>query len=881
MTINGRFMKLGTRSVVIGVVALTSLGFFFVSQQKKEPVETGIEKLRRGEYAEAVTVLSENLASNPTDSLAARGLITAYTETGRHQEAEKTAVEFLSRVPSESVVRNLLGEIYFTTGKYQQAQAEFDRAIADARGPAQLRPKLNKGTTLLAVGKTDEAKELFQTILGYYNANDVRRADELSIVAQAITYLEHYHDANSLYIEASKSDPEYIETFLSAGDLYVEKYNYGEAAGFFRDALKVNSNSARAYLGMAKAKRIDGSREAVAHLTKALEINPNLVEARNLMAAMLLESEEFKDAQTHLERALQVNPNSTATRSLLAASQYLLNRPQELQQEIAKVSSINPRCGELYETLGEFAVSTRRYQEAVDFARKAVELSPRLWRAWSLLGINLLRLGKEEEGREVLEKAFAGDPFNVWVKNTLDLLDTMRDYRQTVSEHFVVKAAAKESDLIGPYVASLLEEAYSKLTAKYQFRPQGPIIVEVFQNHEDFAVKTLGLPGLGALGACFGKLMAMDSPAARDLGSFNWGSTAWHEFAHVITLQLTDQRVPRWLSEGLSVYEERKAKPGWGDDWNLMFMKAFADGRFLPMEKLDSGFMRPQAPDQVPISYFQASLVVDHITEQFGFDKILAMLRLYREGKRTHEIFASVLGTSLADFDRTFKEYVEKQARKYWSAVDARLLSAEEVSEQDLAAAIAQRPENFVAQLRLGVLLRKRGEIEKAAGHFKEAIKLFPYYTGEGSAYWHLAEIYQERGRIADAIQTLEQLVSIDEEDYKAAKLIVTLALKQGGGKALDDAVKRAIYINPYDIELHQQAGEAYLTQGDSEQAVKEFRAALILNPPDRAEAQFNLARALAAKGDRAQAKKEVLKALEIAPGMEKAQQLLLKLTQN
>ena len=82
----------------------------------------------------------------------------------------------------------------------------------------------------------------------------------------------------------------------------------------------------------------------------------------------------------------------------------------------------------------------------------------------------------------------------------------------------------------------------------------------MYPDHADFAVRTLGLPGMaGALGVCFGKLFVMDSPTARKPDRFNWGSTLWHEFTHVITLQMTDHKIPRWFSEGLSVYEERKA----------------------------------------------------------------------------------------------------------------------------------------------------------------------------------------------------------------------------------------------------------------------------------------------------------------------------------
>src|SRR5688572_22445271 len=175
----------------------------------------------------------------------------------------------------------------------------------------------------------------------------------------------------------------------------------------------------------------------------------------------------------------------------------------------------------------------------------------------------LLRLGQMENGRAEVEKAFKGDPFNLWAKNTLDLLDSMADYRETKRAGFIIKASAQESDVLSPYAADLLEEAAAKLTSKYKFTPKGPIIVEIFQNHEDFAVRTLGIPGLGALGVCFGVVIAQDSPSAREAGEFNWGSTLWHEYVHVITLQMTDYRVPRWFSEGLSVYEERRARPGW------------------------------------------------------------------------------------------------------------------------------------------------------------------------------------------------------------------------------------------------------------------------------------------------------------------------------
>ena len=68
-----------------------------------------------------------------------------------------------------------------------------------------------------------------------------------------------------------------------------------------------------------------------------------------------------------------------------------------------------------------------------------------------------------------------------------------------------------------------------------------PIRIEIYRSHEDFSVRTVGLSGLGALGVSFGRVVAMDSPAARRVGEFNWGSTLWHELGHVFTLGATER----------------------------------------------------------------------------------------------------------------------------------------------------------------------------------------------------------------------------------------------------------------------------------------------------------------------------------------------------
>ena len=145
-----------------------------------------------------------------------------------------------------------------------------------------------------------------------------------------------------------------------------------------------------------------------------------------------------------------------------------------------------------------------------------------------------------------------------------------------------------------------------------------PVQVEVYPDHEDFAVRTLGMPGLGALGVTFGYVVAMDSPSGRQPGTFHWASTLWHELSHVFVLTATKHRVPRWFTEGMAVHEETAASPDWGDRLDPRRFAPFNDKKLLPVAELDRGFIRPSYPTQVIVSYFQAGRICDYINEQVG-----------------------------------------------------------------------------------------------------------------------------------------------------------------------------------------------------------------------------------------------------------------------
>ncbi len=325
----------------------------------------------------------------------------------------------------------------------------------------------------------------------------------------------------------------------------------------------------------------------------------------------------------------------------------------------------------------------------------------------------------------------------------------------------------------------------------------------MFPDHEDFAVRTMGVPGLGALGVCFGRGVVIDSPSARAKGSFNWGSTLWHEFAHVVTLQATDHRVPRWFTEGISVMEEHRAKPGWGDDLSLDIVRAIKEKKLLPIGELNRGFLRPQSPGQLQLSYFQAGQALRFHREGFGFNAILKMLELFKARASLTEALKQALNRTPAIFDQQFNAYIDSLYARSAAAVDFSILEKRDVMQdpKKLEALLVEQPDNFFANLKLASYHRKEGEHAKAVGYLNKAKSIFPGYVESDNPYKQLSEIYKEQGRLPEAAAELQALTAINDSDFDSLKQLALWLKELKKPQEARTALERAMFVYPFDSE--------------------------------------------------------------------------------
>ena len=811
--------------------------------------------------------------------------IQALRLTGEYPAAIERAQSELVAAPGDSLLLNQLGELRLQTGELETAAARFREAL-ESGGPDRLMAQLKLAEIHWQRGEWEAAETLWRDIRQAYQSETSLSARDLFAIASATRQLgrsdpQLFKEAVRLFDQASSKDPGFLDAGIALGELLLEKYNNQEATALFKDVLAINDEHPRALLGLARSQHFDYSSQASTTALQALLINPHLVPARVFLARLFIELEQYSDARHEAELALEVNPVSLEALTMLGAINHLQRNAAQFEVIEQQVMELNPRYAEFYATLAELAAQNRLYQDAEIFAQRAVELDPQSWRGYGLLGMNQLRLGQIEAGRASLERSFTGDPYNVWIKNTLQLADTFNSYVQTDQGNFSIVLHDQDNALLGEYIRDLATQAYQRMKTRYRHQPGQPIRIELYPDHADFSVRSVGLAGVGLLGVCFGPVVAMDSPAARPRGAFNWGSTLWHELAHVFHLSMTNNRVPRWFSEGLAVYEERIARPGWGGDVSPDFLLAYLDGRLLPVSQLNNGFVRPAYPEQVMHSYFQASLVFEFIEQRWGFDVIRASLNAYRDSKNPDEVLLQHLQLDHAALDAAFDEYLKT---RYATALRALASDAEPDPQSAPAQPPAQvtvetaLPDKYFDQLKLGQLLYEQGNLELAELFLQRAQQLFPEYAGEDSSYWLLTGLYLQQEDYGQAEAQLDQLIAINAEHYPAQLELAKLRVKRGDIAAAAAALEGAIYIYPYDLELHLDLASYHTSLGNWERVARARRALLALDPVDKAEAHYQLAFAYERAGNRSSAREQILYALEIAPNFQRAQELLLSL---
>jgi tetratricopeptide (TPR) repeat protein len=445
---------------------------------------------------------------------------------------------------------------------------------------------------------------------------------------------------------------------------------------------------------------------------------------------------------------------------------------------------------------------------------------------------------------------------------------------------FRVRMEAREAAIYGPSVLELLQRARDALTVKYDVELPQTISVEIFPQQKDFAVRTFGLPGAeGFLGVCFGKVITANSPAALGGSSANWQSVLWHEFCHVVTLHKSRNKMPRWLSEGISVYEERQENPAWGQSMTPRHRATILSGEMTPLSQLSSAFLSPESAADLEFAYFESSLAVEYLVEQYGLETLKKLLDELGGGMAMDDALVHHVAP-LPRLDAAFAAYARRQAEALapeltWDELEL----PPEADSAELAEWLDEHPENFSGTVRLGQALVREKKWKQSIEHATRLRELFPTYVGPGNAYQILARAHRELSDAAGECEALEAWATRDAEAVDAYLRLMELGDQAGDWDSVQRNALRMLAVNPLTPAPHRWLARAAEKLGDTAAAIAAHRALLQFDTADPVDAHYQLALLLRQQGDLAGARREALLALEEAPRFLAGHRLLLELT--
>ncbi|MFP5378304.1 MAG: hypothetical protein ACLGHP_00820 [Vicinamibacteria bacterium] len=196
-----------------------------------------------------------------------------------------------------------------------------------------------------------------------------------------------------------------------------------------------------------------------------------------------------------------------------------------------------------------------------------------------------------------------------------------------------------------------------------------------------------------------------------------------------------------------------------------------------------------------------------------------------------------------------------------------------------LEALAASHPGSYPVQMALGAALEASSPRDALAA-YERAAALLPQATGEDSAHARIAALASTLDDTARAAAAYAQLTAHDPADVASARAWTRLVDPAADPATARIALSRLVGVDPFDADAHSTLGRLQLAAGETEAAVRAFTVALAAGPLDRASAHADLAESLVAAGRPADAKRQTLHALEIAPTYARAQELLLRLVE-
>jgi tetratricopeptide (TPR) repeat protein len=289
------------------------------------------------------------------------------TDQGKFDEALASLAEISKSNPAAQNLSREFGIAYYRKGDYSNAVAALQRAIAE--NPDDAEATQLTGLSLYLAGKS----------------------------AEAIPYLEKVQS----WYPSANVDASYI-----LGVAYIQTKNYPSARAAFAKMFQVPPDSAAAYLFTARLLlRLDFGPIAEEYGKKAVELDPKLPLAHQLLGELYLYQSKIAEATAQLEQELAINPGNAGAYYRLADAYSRAQKFDQAEKLLQRSIWLDATSTGPYILLGKVLQKKGETQLAVRALQRAISMDPNNDIPHHLLGLAYRDLGRTEDADRELKLA--------------------------------------------------------------------------------------------------------------------------------------------------------------------------------------------------------------------------------------------------------------------------------------------------------------------------------------------------------------------------------------------------------------------------------------------------------------------------------------------
>ena len=351
--------------------------------------------------------------------------------------------------------------------------------------------------------------------------------------------------------------------------------------------------------------------------------NPELSATADFIAGKFeFEHGNIAQSRQYFESALRFQPDNSTILIYYAA---LLVRTGNAAQALPYAQSATraaPNSPDAYTMLGYAQFASDRTKEAVASWKRSLELRP------------------DAKVEQFLAKAQREQKVE-------------SDFTQGESSHFVLHYEGRQtSEALRGQILAALESDYDDLVRDLGNPPRDSILVTLYTEQAFFDV-THAPTWSGAIND--GKLRIPVSGVASVTPEL--ARVLKHELTHSFVSQMSSNRCPTWLNEGIAQMEEGKSSAPNGHQ----LAQLFAAGNEIPFNLLEGSFMSFSAPEAT-VAYAESLAAVEYLRDAYGMTEITSILERLSQGSSTE---AALRATVHSDYRQLRDEMTRKLKERY------------------------------------------------------------------------------------------------------------------------------------------------------------------------------------------------------------------------